>query len=143
MRGIQSVTHGDWVMAQCFTDVIAARWETLEDYNIDFTTILGCGGLGCVFSTDDPEVVAKITTDPDEIQMFELLESYQPLPGFVEIHQIVFLARPDDAYHLILRQAATPLTQMFPESVGARDIIREAIDLIGWGNYIPINPIGV
>ncbi len=78
--------------------------------------LLGCGHYGCVMSTDDPNVVIKITRDPTEapvIKIIKELQERQDIQGFVRFFSItrlkdVSLFGTEWSIHVIVREAVTP-----------------------------------
>lgn len=60
------------------------EYKVVEEY--------GCGYFGCVYPTDDPEIVFKVTTDPGEAQFVYIsqITNFDP-DGIVKYHGITAL----------------------------------------------------
>jgi len=50
--------------------------------------LFGCGYFGCVYATEDPNVVLKITTDESEAQLSSFLASKRYRSGIVRFYQV-------------------------------------------------------
>lgn len=51
-------------------------------------SLFGCGYFGCVYATEDPNVVLKLTTDESEAQMSSFLASKRYRSGIVKFYQV-------------------------------------------------------
>lgn len=97
--------------------------------------VLGCGHYGCVVATEDPNKVIKITRDPTEAPIVELIKDLQEkddLPGFVRFYSIGRLTEVKVwgriwPIHVIVREAVTPWWQLRPSYVEQR-LTRTALE---------------
>lgn len=102
--------------AQDYIEVISSNLNTILFHNIFLDKIKGCGSYGCVFGTNRPNYVAKITNDDKELELAKVLIS-RPLPGFVSYQNIVDLSLPNDLEHdypgfwILIREEVTPIEE--------------------------------
>ena len=97
---------------------VSHYWDYLKAQGIKLDRILGCGTFGCAFETQDTNVIAKLTFDNHEINLFEKLASLKaPLPGIADIYEIIPMQGvpiPEEDgytldYFLVFREAVDPL----------------------------------
>lgn len=116
-------------------ETIKYNWDFLQNYNIDFTTLLGCGGNGCIFPIDD-HWVAKFTFDDLEVNAFNyILESDDRLltRGFVDVASIIELDKHEklDQAYLIIREYVEPVTTVLDHT--QISVLDEAIYYLAHG----------
>jgi len=118
-------------------ETLKYNWDFIQKYysDIDFTTILGCGGMGCAFPIDD-QWTAKITFDEKEINAFAYLLGCNDLSitrGFVDIKEIIELERAPgcDLACIIIKEHIEPITEALPKEEVI--ILNEALYRISWG----------
>lgn len=92
---------------------IEDKWKYLvSGLGINFTELLGCGANGCAFSTNDPNVVAKLTVDEDELNYYDVAQKHRAnYPIFPEIFLVKELGtdRFDWNWFLVLRERIRPI----------------------------------
>lgn len=83
---------------------------------------LGCGSMGCVFDTDDPQVVVKMTYDDTEYEFARYLYRTLAAPITVAYHHTMVVVDEDDQrVYLIWRQRADDVGRLY-EAVPAGDL---------------------
>lgn len=90
--------------------IVQSVWDSIPpDWRPTTLTPYGCGHYGCVYPTQNPEIVLKVTTDPTEVAFVQIAQSIGDFPdGIVRYYRIeattqAYRGRP--AY-LIWREAA-------------------------------------
>ena len=107
---------GDFV--DDFISVIISNWSNLSDKGVNPLNILGAGHYGCVFGTDDPDVVAKLTEDKGERLLFEICMK-NALHGFVRVDEISTLhSSHGTLYYFIMKERVTPFHSLSVELKG-------------------------
>jgi hypothetical protein len=123
------VVNPPWV-----TDLIARTYETLADTIPaawlprlgDFRPAggrviaaevreYGCGSYGCVFPTNDPKVVMKVTQDDTEVQFATTLANDLVMPICVHYHHAIELAATHhgEAVYFLWRQSAEEVGKLW------------------------------
>lgn len=90
-------------------DDIKDNWNWLSEIGIDFNTILGCGYMGCVFATKNPNVVAKFTVDHAEIDYYEVARQNDQVGILPKVYLIKTLNPQFEEWYFVLREAVVPL----------------------------------
>lgn len=84
-------------IAQSSTDRILSANRSVIEKNVRYDwlpqELLGCGHYGCVYSTSDPKVVVKVSTDPTEYTFIQLAMGFGEWPeGIVRYYQVLELS---------------------------------------------------
>lgn len=67
---------------------------------------LGCGSFGCVFATEDPGIVVKLSSDELEGPTIQaIIETGKHLPGVIEYHEVY---RYNDVWVIVRDSALIP-----------------------------------
>jgi hypothetical protein len=95
-------------------EFVAPYFEITEDPSLMPRDVLGCGHYGCVFSTDNPNVVIKLTSDGSEAlfvaSTFVINDEFEVRPGglvdYLGVAKIKGASFRDREVYLIIREAA-------------------------------------
>lgn len=78
-----------------------------KELGIIFEEMYSCGSFGCAFPTTNEGITAKFTTDHHEVMYYKFSEKYQNKLQFLP--EIFLIEELSPHWHLVLREAATPL----------------------------------
>lgn len=133
------MTKKQWVGTEVpgwLRTIIATYSDLMQDYfniDIDFTPqqLYGCGHFGCVFATETPEWVLKITRDPTEGPVVKYISSleddydafvvYHPT-GILRLEDVNFRGR-DWPVYVYLRENVLPIADLYSYSTKFDDLI--------------------
>jgi len=96
--------------------IVQSVWDSIQpDWRPTILTPYGCGHYGCVYPTQNPEIVLKVTTDPTEAAFVQIAQTLGFPDGIVKYYRIEATAatyRGRTAY-LIWRESAYEVGDVF------------------------------